>query len=60
MMGRTVLLYNRVPMLEEIFELIDQTTAPKLQRIAGEIFDEKQLTYLTMIPSEEKQVRLRG
>jgi predicted Zn-dependent peptidase len=60
MMARTVLLYNRVPMLEEIFDLIDQTTAPKLQRIAGEIFNEKQLTYLTMIPSDEKQIQLRG
>jgi predicted Zn-dependent peptidase len=59
MMARTVLLYNRVPMLEEIFDLIDQTTAPRLQRIAGEIFNEKQLTYLTMMPSEDKQMKLR-
>jgi predicted Zn-dependent peptidase len=59
MMARSVLLYNRVPMLEEIFEQIDQITAPRLQRIAGEMFAEKHLTYLTMVPSDDKGIQLQ-
>ncbi|HYG19783.1 MAG TPA: pitrilysin family protein [Ohtaekwangia sp.] len=50
MMGRSVLLYNRVPMLEEIFDIINETDARRLQRVAEDIFDEKKLTYLTMLP----------
>jgi len=50
MMGRSVLLYNRVPKLEEIFDTIDATTALTLQDIAQDIFDEKKLSYLTMEP----------
>lgn len=51
LMGRSVLLYNRVPRLEEIFEKIDAVNAALLQQVAGEIFDENKLTYLTMIPN---------
>lgn len=51
LMGRSVLLYNRVPRLEEIFEKIDAVDAALLQQVAGEIFDENKLTYLTMIPN---------
>jgi predicted Zn-dependent peptidase len=54
MMGRSVLLYNRVPKLEEIFEKIDNLTASRLQGVAEDIFDEKKLTYLTMIPAVSK------
>jgi len=50
MMGRSVLLYNRVPKLSEIFDTIDATTALTLQDIAQDIFDEKKLSYLTMEP----------
>lgn len=56
MMGRAVLLYNRVPTLDEIFEIIDRTDAKKLRRVAEEIFNEKKLTYLTMIPTTEREV----
>lgn len=51
LMGRSVLLYNRVPRLEEIFEKIDAVDAALLQQVAEEIFDENKLTYLTMIPN---------
>jgi predicted Zn-dependent peptidase len=54
MMGRSVLLYNRVPKLDEIFEKIDAIKGPRLQSVAEDIFDEKKLTYLTMIPAESK------
>jgi predicted Zn-dependent peptidase len=56
MMGRSVLLYNRVPMLEDIFEMIDRTDSKRLQKIAEDIFDEKRLTYMTMIPTLGKEV----
>jgi predicted Zn-dependent peptidase len=55
MMGRSVLDFGRVPTLEEIFEEIDQTSSAKLQDIAQDIFDEKTLTFLTMIPEKEAQ-----
>jgi predicted Zn-dependent peptidase len=50
MMGRSVLDFGMIPSLEEIFEKIDEPRASKLQDIAQDIFDEKKLTYLTMIP----------
>ncbi len=54
MMGRSVLLYNRVPRLEEIFQTIDNTNAQKLQDVAQDIFDEKKLSLLTMVPENGK------
>ena len=51
MMGRSVLLYNRVPKLEEVFDMIDRTTSLKLQEVAQHIFNEKRLSYLTMLPA---------
>jgi predicted Zn-dependent peptidase len=54
MMGRSVLLYNRVPRLEEIFHTIDNTNAQKLQDVAQDIFDEKKLSFLTMVPASGK------
>jgi predicted Zn-dependent peptidase len=54
MMGRSVLLYNRVPRLEEIFHTIDNTNAQKLQDVAQDIFDEKKLSLLTMVPENGK------
>jgi predicted Zn-dependent peptidase len=50
MMGRSVLDFGMIPSLEEIFEKIDEARSSKLQDIAQDIFDEKKLTYLTMIP----------
>ena len=50
MMGRSVLDFNRVPSLDEVFEQIDDAGATKLQDIAQDIFDEKKLSYLTMVP----------
>jgi predicted Zn-dependent peptidase len=54
MMARSVLLYNRVPRLEEIFQTIDNTDAQKLQDVAQDIFDEKKLSLLTMVPENGK------
>ena len=54
MMGRSVLLYNRVPLLEEIFQTIDNTNAQRLQDVAQDIFDEKKLSLLTMVPQNGK------
>lgn len=54
MMGRSVLLYNRVPKLEEIFQTIDNTEAQKLQDVAQDIFDERKLSFLTMVPENGK------
>jgi predicted Zn-dependent peptidase len=54
MMARSVLLYNRVPRLEEIFHMIDNTNAQKLQDVAQDIFDEKKLSLLTMVPENGK------
>lgn len=50
MMGRTVLDFGSVPTLEEIFQKIDETDAHKLQDIAQDIFDERKLSMLTMVP----------
>ena len=50
MMGRTVLDSGSVPTLEEIFQKIDETDAQKLQDIAQDIFDERKLSMLTMVP----------
>jgi predicted Zn-dependent peptidase len=50
MMGRSVLDFGYVPTLEEVFEKIDEPSASKLQDIAQDIFDEKKLSYLTMMP----------
>jgi predicted Zn-dependent peptidase len=46
MMGRSVLDYNKVPSLEEIFEKVQRVTAPKLQHVANDIFKEEELSQL--------------
>lgn len=51
MMGRSVLDYKRVPTIEEVFENIDKLTPAKLQRVANEMFNEKQLSQLIIKPS---------
>ncbi|MDN5215366.1 pitrilysin family protein [Fulvivirgaceae bacterium BMA12] len=50
MMGRSLLDLNEIPSLESIFEKIKETRSGDLQDIAAEMFDEKQLSYLTYIP----------
>jgi predicted Zn-dependent peptidase len=50
MMGRSILLYGRVPKLEEIFDTINDTSALKLQAVAHDIFKEKKLSTLMMLP----------
>jgi predicted Zn-dependent peptidase len=50
MMGRSVLDFGRVPSLEEIFADIDDASSSRLQDIAQDIFDERKLSFLTMIP----------
>ena len=50
MMGKSLLDLDRIPSLEGIFEKIKSTSAQQLQAIAEEMFDEKQLSYLTYIP----------
>jgi len=50
LLGRSTLDLNRVPSLEEIFEIIDETSAAKLRRVAEEMFASSGLSFLKMIP----------
>jgi predicted Zn-dependent peptidase len=54
MMGRSVLDLGRVPALDEIYRTIDETSSSKLLKIAREIFDERNLSYLIMQPEKAK------
>lgn len=51
MMGRYMLDLNRVPSLEEIFNVIDDISSKDISRVACEMFDVKELSYLTMVPN---------
>jgi predicted Zn-dependent peptidase len=51
MMGRYMLDLNRVPSLEEIFNVIDDISPKDISRVACEMFDVKELSYLTMVPN---------
>lgn len=53
MMGRSILNRGYVPSLDEIFGLIDQTNAKRIQQMAQEMFDPAQLSYLKMIPGKK-------
>jgi len=53
MMGRSVLDIGVVPQLEEVFDKIDEVTALSLQEVAGEMFDEENLSYLLMEPAKK-------
>lgn len=53
MMARSILLYGRVPKLEDIFDTINGTSALKLQAVAQDIFKEKKLSTLMMIPDNQ-------
>lgn len=50
MMGRSILNRGYVPSLDEIFGLIQQTDANKIQSMAREMFNPGQLSYLKMVP----------
>jgi predicted Zn-dependent peptidase len=52
MMGRSVLDRGRVPTLEEIFTIIQETSSQKLLSIAQEMFNPQKLSYLKMVPDE--------
>ncbi|MBL7839592.1 MAG: insulinase family protein [Cyclobacteriaceae bacterium] len=52
MMGRSILNRGYVPSLDEIFGLIEQTNARKIQQMAREMFDPGQLSYLKMVPGK--------
>jgi len=50
MMGRAVIDLNRVPLLEEVYDKINDVDAIQLQRIACEMFDEDKLSSLIIEP----------
>lgn len=52
MMGRSVLDFDRVPTLEEVFDKIQAITSLKLQTVAKEMFNEDKLSYLIMEPMD--------
>lgn len=53
MMGRSILNRGYVPSLDEIFGLIQETSAVKIRQMANEMFDPDMLSYLKMIPSKK-------
>lgn len=50
MMGKSLLDLERIDSLEEIFRDIKNIKAADLQEISNEMFDEKQLSFLTFLP----------
>ncbi len=50
MMGKSILDLDRIESLESIFERIRSITAPELQEIAREMFDQQQFSILTFEP----------
>jgi len=51
MMARNLLDLGRVNSLEEIFDRVRNTSSAKLMDLAGEMFDERSLSYLYMEPN---------
>jgi predicted Zn-dependent peptidase len=47
--GKTLMVYNKVDDLSDIFKKIESITAQSLQEIANELFDENKLSTLTYI-----------
>ncbi len=45
--GKSMLLYNTIDPLEDVFRKIESVTANELMDIANEVYDEAQLTHLT-------------
>ncbi len=50
MMGKAVMDHDRVPLLQEVFDKIDEVSATSLQEVAIEMFDETKLSFLFMEP----------
>jgi predicted Zn-dependent peptidase len=50
MMGRSILDYNRVASIEEVFEKIQRVSPAKIQHVANDIFNEKLLSHLIIKP----------
>lgn len=53
MMGRSILNRGYIPTLEEIFGLIQDTSAVKIRQMANEMFNPEMLSYLKMVPSKK-------
>jgi len=51
LLGRSTLDLDRVPSLQEVFEIINETDSATLRRIAEEMFDADDLSFLKMIPT---------
>jgi predicted Zn-dependent peptidase len=51
-MSKSLLDFNRVDSLEEVFAKINKITAPQLLEIANEMFDPTQLSSLIFNPKE--------
>ena len=51
-LGRSLLLYDRVDTIENIYRKINDITAEELLEIANETFDEAQLSSLTYLPTD--------
>lgn len=52
MMGRSTLDVNRIPTLEEVFDVINGIESEHLVNLAQEMFDEKKLSYLKILPNQ--------
>ncbi len=50
MMGRAILDLGNVPTIEEVFQSIDETDAPKIIDLSNKMFIDKKLNYLLMLP----------
>ena len=50
MMGRSLLDYNRVPSLTEVFKKIDAVTSKQIQQVAQQVFQPEKISTLIMHP----------
>jgi len=51
-MAKSLVDFNRVDTLEEIFDKVNEVTAPQLLRISNEIFDEQKMVTLYFEPND--------
>ena len=49
-LGKSLLAFDKVDTLEEIYTFIDNITAEEILEIANEVFDPHQLSSLTFLP----------
>lgn len=52
-LGKSLLMFNQIDTMKEIYHEIDAITAENLQDISNEIFNEKLLSYLIYQPKDE-------